>query len=308
VLVLGVDAGVLYFWGIKSLVYLLAGSLLGGGLHPMAGHLIAGARGEGARHRPHREASAPACETNLMPALPARRTSALRLHTSAKPPTPPPSPPRPSPEHYMFARGQETYSYYGPLNLLSYNVGYHNEHHDFPQIPQTRLHKVKSAAPDTTHSQPPACAALPAPLPAPPCTRLLPPPPACSTAPRRHLTLAPPAPPPAPRPQLRAIAPEYYDGLYAHTSWCWVLWRFLVDPSMGPWSRMHRVMREGTPAANDRFIGSLCAKAAEAPRAEASRSAEVLGAGGASALQAAMGGKSAARLVRKPNSENEPAN
>ena len=30
------------FLGIKSLVYLLAGSLLGGGLHPMAGHLIAG--------------------------------------------------------------------------------------------------------------------------------------------------------------------------------------------------------------------------------------------------------------------------
>ena len=42
VLVIGVDVGVLYFLGIKSLVYLLAGSLLGGGLHPMAGHLIAG--------------------------------------------------------------------------------------------------------------------------------------------------------------------------------------------------------------------------------------------------------------------------
>jgi len=83
-------------------------------------------------------------------------------------------------EHYVFKEGYETYSYYGPLNLFAWNVGYHNEHHDFPRVPGWKL------------------------------------------------------------PQVRAIAPEFYENLPCYHSWSGVLYNFVMDPNITPFSRVVR--------------------------------------------------------------------
>jgi sphingolipid delta-4 desaturase len=51
-------------------------------------------------------------------------------------------------EHYLTSGEQETYSYYGVFNKLAFNVGYHNEHHDFPSVPWNRLPQIRKDAPE----------------------------------------------------------------------------------------------------------------------------------------------------------------
>jgi hypothetical protein len=94
-----------YFFTPTAVVYLLLSMLLGLGPHPMAGHFIAGMY---------------VCLYLYRIVLTQQRST----------------------EHYVFVEGYETYSYYGPLNFLGFWVGFHNEHHDFPRIPGSRLHKV----------------------------------------------------------------------------------------------------------------------------------------------------------------------
>jgi sphingolipid delta-4 desaturase len=51
-------------------------------------------------------------------------------------------------EHYTLDQSQETFSYYGPLNRLALNIGYHVEHHDFPSIPWNHLPRLQKIAPE----------------------------------------------------------------------------------------------------------------------------------------------------------------
>lgn len=52
-------------------------------------------------------------------------------------------------EHFAFETAP-TSSYYGWLNRVALNIGYHNEHHDFPEIPWSRLPRLTAMVADYT--------------------------------------------------------------------------------------------------------------------------------------------------------------
>ena len=81
-------------------------------------------------------------------------------------------------EHYEFNKGQDSQSYYGWMNYINFNVGIHVEHHDFPNIPWSKL------------------------------------------------------------PQVRKIAPEFYDTLPEMKSYSMALYKYVFDDTIGPWSRI----------------------------------------------------------------------
>lgn len=49
-------------------------------------------------------------------------------------------------EHLLLTEGQETYSYYGKFNNVLWQIGRHVEHHDFPNIPFTKLPELTEIA------------------------------------------------------------------------------------------------------------------------------------------------------------------
>lgn len=135
------DSIIYYFFGLSGVAYLCFGTLLGMGIHPVAGHFIS--------------------------------------------------------EHYVMHDEQETYSYYGPLNWFTFHVGYHNEHHDFPFVTGKNLRKV------------------------------------------------------------RATAPEFYNDIPHYHSWAKVIWDYIMDDKISPYSRIKRVTLEEQEIEEIRARGGL---------------------------------------------------
>lgn len=156
-----------YYLGWKIVVYMIGSSLIAMGLHPIAGHFISEhyIMFEINRNEIIKKAQE---SNNKLEKFPSdEELSSCEIINGIY-------------AHNGLMLIPETCSYYGPLNWLTFNVGYHVEHHDFPSVPGTLL------------------------------------------------------------PEIRKIAPEYYDSLHYHDSWTKVIYRYIVEKEIGPYSRVKR--------------------------------------------------------------------
>jgi sphingolipid delta-4 desaturase len=132
---LAFDYALVHFCGgsYQPLFYLLWSSFLAGSLHPCAAHFIA-------EHYFFSKVTTGGTESlsELKEGLSGTSPNQLQAQSQSQTQKHPPLDSALVPP--------ETYSYYGPLNILTYNVGLHNEHHDFPAVPWTRLPQLHRIA------------------------------------------------------------------------------------------------------------------------------------------------------------------
>lgn len=141
--------------GWHILAYMIGGSILAMGLHPVAGHFISEHTLMFENRKSHHVANGK--ELNIETMDTNNNHHRVRDATTGNPIT-----------DSRLKQGDiqiesaalatvdstgdllvpETCSYYGPLNWLTFNVGYHVEHHDFPSIPGSKLHLLSKIAPE----------------------------------------------------------------------------------------------------------------------------------------------------------------
>lgn len=119
-------------FGWYSYCYFLMSSFLAGSLHPCSGHFIA-------EHY----------LLNIEEAIIGGKLM-LKLTPAERQPINVTDESNVSREDVEFRKkyALETYSYYGLLNFFTWNVGLHNEHHDFPFVAWSRLWELNSLCPE----------------------------------------------------------------------------------------------------------------------------------------------------------------
>lgn len=142
------DLIIIEFLGWHILAYMIGGSILAMGLHPVAGHFISEHTLMFSDDEQKQHSIGNKSDTN--------NNKGDQLNVGEKTNATKSSPCDKQEDKLNASTVNEdgeflipeTCSYYGPLNWLTFNVGYHVEHHDFPSIPGSRLHMLSKIAPE----------------------------------------------------------------------------------------------------------------------------------------------------------------